>query len=100
MQHKLIKITDVEIIDDYKVNVSFEDGLEKVIDLTPVLKGELYGPLKNKDLFNQVRVNKELHTIEWPNGADFEPSLLYQWESVKDDFIKMASSWEVIEENK
>ena len=79
MEHKLIKITDVEIIDDYKVNVPFEDGLEKVIDLTPILKGELYGPLKNKDLFNQVRVNKELHTIKWPNGADFDPSLLYQW---------------------
>ena len=98
MEHKLIKITDVEVIDDYKINVSFEDGLEKVIDLTPVLKGELYGPLKNKNLFNQVSVNKEVHTIEWPNGADFEPSLLYQWESVKDEFIKMASRWEVIEE--
>ena len=94
MKHLLIKITEAKVVKPYILKLRFDDGAEKEVDLEPVLKGKLLGPLKDKQLFNQVRVNPEVHTVEWPNGADFDPSTLYQWEEVKDEFIEMASRWE------
>jgi len=94
MEHVLINIVDVKVLKPYLIKVFFEDCTAKEIDLEPVLKGELFGPLKEFKLFKQVRVNPEVHNLEWPNGADFDPSMLYQWDQVKDEFIQLASSWE------
>jgi hypothetical protein len=30
-------------------------------------------------LFNQVRIDPEVHTLVWPNGADFDPAMLHDW---------------------
>ena len=49
------------------------------IDFEPVLLGNLYGPLKDEKLFNQVKIDPEVHTLVWPNGADFDPETLYNW---------------------
>jgi hypothetical protein len=46
--------------------------------------GSMFGPLHDQTLFNQVRVNKDTGTIEWPNGADFNPVLLHDWPEHKD----------------
>lgn len=94
MEHVFIKIVNVKVLRPYQIEVFFDDETSKKIDLEKILRGELFGPLKNVDLFNKVRVNPEINTIEWPNGADFDPSMLYQWDEVKDDFIQMASNWE------
>ena len=52
---------------------------ERTIDFAPVLRGPLFGALRNQDLFAQVRVNEATGTIEWPNGADFNPVVLHDW---------------------
>lgn len=83
------------IKEPYTLNLKFDDGTEMKINLEPVLIGNLLGLLKDKELFKQVRVNPEVHTVEWPNGADFDPSILYQWEDVKDEFIEMTRQWEI-----
>jgi hypothetical protein len=44
------------------------------------LCGELYEPLRDADYFRQVMVDDEVGTIVWPNGADFDPDLLYTWD--------------------
>ncbi|MCC5876821.1 MAG: DUF2442 domain-containing protein, partial [Candidatus Sumerlaeia bacterium] len=36
-----------------------------------------FAPLREEAAFRQVRVNPELGTIEWPNGADLDPDVLY-----------------------
>lgn len=45
----------------------------------PVLYGYYYGPLRDLELFNQVRLDPDIHTLVWPNGADFDPATLYNW---------------------
>ena len=45
-----------------------------------MLYGELYSPLRNRELFEQVTVDQEVGTIVWPNGADFDPDMIYLWE--------------------
>jgi hypothetical protein len=47
------------------------------------LKRELYGPLQNLDTFNRVTIDSEVHTLVWPNGADFDPETLHNWPELK-----------------
>ena len=42
------------------------------------LYGEIFEPLRDRRLFQQVHVNPETNTIEWPNGADLAPEFLYE----------------------
>ncbi|WP_156023590.1 DUF2442 domain-containing protein [Sulfobacillus thermosulfidooxidans] len=61
---------------EYLLVLKFKDGDLRVFDMKPMLWGEMFEPLRAKDLFNQVRV--EDGTIVWPNGADIDPELLYE----------------------
>lgn len=58
-----------------------------------VLAGELYGPLLDLQLFNQVTVDSEVKTLVWPNGADFDPTTLHDWPKHKEAFAARAREW-------
>jgi hypothetical protein len=62
---------------DYRLTVSFEDGTAREIDLEPELWGEMFEPLRDLETFRAFRVDRELSTIVWPNGADLAPEFLY-----------------------
>ncbi len=79
MKHLLVRVTSCEIIAPYTLRVTFDDGKSETIDFEPVLYGYYYAPLRDLNLFNQVRVDPEVHTLVWPNGADFDPATLYNW---------------------
>jgi len=61
---------------DYVVWVKFNDGIEGEVDLESELTGEIFGPLKNKKLFQSFKVDPVLETIVWENGADLAPEFL------------------------
>jgi len=73
-----LHITAVTYLEDYRLRVQFNDGTVKEVDLRDQLYGEVFEPLKNLDLFKQVKLNPESNTIEWPNGADFAPEFLHE----------------------
>ena len=52
----------------------------KDVNIEPVLYGDLYSPLRNRELFEKVTVDQEVGTVAWPNGADFDPDMIYLWE--------------------
>lgn len=79
MDHLLVKVTDFAVAGDYTLRVRFDDGSEQVIDFEPVLHGYYYSPLRDLEEFNQVRLDPEIHTLVWPNDADFDPATLYRW---------------------
>ena len=89
-----IKVIKVEALDPYVVKVTFNDNKIKTINLEPLLYGAYFEPLRNPELFRKVRVNKEIQTIEWPNGADFHPETLYNWKKYKDELTEKAKSWD------
>jgi len=94
MDHPIYRVRAFEIAEAYTLRVSFDDGTEQVIDFQPVLAGELYGPLKNLSLFNQVRIDPEVHTLVWPNGADFDPATLHDWPELVEYLTARAQQWE------
>ena len=77
------------------MRVTFDDGTQQIIDFLPVLKGPVFGPLRDPDVFAQASIDPEVQTIVWPNGADFDPATLHDWPEVKDELIARARSWEL-----
>jgi hypothetical protein len=77
------RVVRAEYIDGFVVTVAFSDGAEGEIDLRDDLEGEVFGPLRDPQYFRQFRLDKELHTLVWPNGADFAPEFLYERIKVK-----------------
>ena len=63
----------------YTLHTVFDDGEERTINFEPALRGYYYEPLRDLSLFNQVRLDPEVHTLVWPNDADFDPATLYEW---------------------
>jgi hypothetical protein len=79
MSHQLYDVTAFQIEELYTLRVWFSDNSVQVVDLAPVLYGEVYGPLQDEHLFRQVRLDPETKTLVWPNGADFDPYVLHEW---------------------
>lgn len=78
---------------DYTLRVRFDDGSEQTIDFRPILAGEMYGPLRDPEVFKQVRIDPEVHTLVWPNGADFDPATLHDWPTQEPAFRELARDW-------
>ena len=71
-------VKDVTYVSEYKLLLTFEDGVVKLVDLEPYLDGEVFEPLKDIDYFKTVRVNPDINTIVWDNDADVSPDFLYE----------------------
>ena len=72
-----LHVTEARYIEGYKVEVSFNDGKTGIADLSAALKGPVFEPLREQSAFSQLRVDEELETIVWPNGADLAPEYIY-----------------------
>ena len=96
MEHTIYHITDFKIVAPYTLNIRFDDQTEQTINFEPILRGEIYGPLRELSLFNQVRLDPEVRTLVWPNDADFDPADLHDWTEIEQSFIQHAKQWEVV----
>jgi hypothetical protein len=71
-------IVAVNPLGDYRLHLRFEDGVEGVVDLAHHLSFRgVFEPLRDPAWFARVRVDRELGTVVWPNGADLDPDVLY-----------------------
>ncbi len=71
-------IVQVQLLDGYRLCLRFEDGVEGSVDVAELIRFTgIFAPLRDRDYFLQVRVNPDLGTICWPNGADLDPDVLY-----------------------
>ena len=66
----------VKAVDNYVIDVKFDNGEEKKFDVKPYIKGEWYGQLKDKAYFKAVATDG--YTVTWPNGQDICPDELYE----------------------
>jgi len=93
MDHPIFRVTAVKLLGDYRLRVNFDDQSSQEIDLEPVLKGEIYGPLRDPARFAAVEIDPEVHTLVWPSGADFDPAILHDWPEHELAMRDLADRW-------
>ncbi len=72
-----LRIAAVHVLVGRRVELTLTDGSRKSVDLARYLSGPVFDEIVSDDrIFNQVRVDPELGTIVWPNGADLCPDVL------------------------
>ena len=94
MPHSIYRVLSFEIIGPHQLRVGFDDGVARDIDFEPMLRGPQFGSLRDLSLFNAVQLDEEVHTLVWPNGADFDPATLHDWPEVVGRLTEVACGWE------
>ena len=74
----ILHVKEAKYLRDYVVWLRFNDGAEGEIDLRNELEGPVFAPLKNLNEFKKLRVDPDIETIVWENGADLAPEFLYE----------------------
>ena len=73
----MIKIQDIEVKSNKKIIIKFNDGTEKVFDVSPIIGNDiLTKELNNPDYFKKVKIYENGRGIYWPNGFDVCPDYL------------------------
>jgi hypothetical protein len=74
----MVHIVGVELADSFKLLLEFNTGERKLVNIEQYLRGPIFQPVReDPGCFNQVKVDDELGTIVWPNGAAIDPDVLY-----------------------
>ena len=74
----LLDIKKVRVLEDYCLEITFEDSVVGIVNISESVTFDgVFEPLKDENYFRQVKVNPDTGTIEWPNGADLDPVVLY-----------------------
>jgi len=69
-------VTRAQYCGGYSILLTFNDGLEGVVDFARWLNGPVFEPLREPGYFQRFFI--EGGTIAWPNGADIAPETLYE----------------------
>jgi hypothetical protein len=85
----LVDIAGVEVVSDYRLRLTFEDGMIGEVDFVAREWRGVFEPLRDPAYFARVSVDREGGTIAWPNGADMAPEPLY--EQARSNSVEAAS---------
>jgi hypothetical protein len=77
----IIHVTAATVVGSHSLELAFDDGLRKRVNLRRELNGAVFEPLRDPVYFAQVTVDPDSRTVAWPNGADFAPDFLYHYEA-------------------
>ena len=73
-----LHVREAKYLRDYVIWLRFNDGAEGEIDLEGELEGDMFSPLRDIEQFKCFRVDPEIETIVWENGADLAPEFLHE----------------------
>jgi hypothetical protein len=96
-EHPIVAVTAFQQVAPYTLKLDFDDGAVQVIDFSPILYGNIYGPLRDSKLFDQVKLDADFETLVWPNGADFDPATLRFWPEELPYMLNLVEQWKKTE---
>lgn len=79
----IMRITDSAVCGSGLLQLTFNDGTRKTVDVSPLLNGPVFEPLRDPHYFARVQLDRVCGTVVWPNGADFAPEALYELKAVE-----------------
>jgi len=80
----ILRILEATVRGDSRIRVAFNDGTNKVVDLSAILDGPVFEPLRERAFFARMELDPICGTVVWPNGADFAPEALRDLAAVED----------------
>ena len=66
----ILRIVDAVVCGSQALRLTFSDGTRKAVQVTPLLCGPVFEPLRVPEYFAQVELDRVCGTVVWPNGAD------------------------------
>lgn len=85
------RLKSVTPLSNSQLLLEFENGERRVLDMKPYLTKGVFAELRDESLFRSVRVCFD--AVQWSNGADLCPEVLYaQSEPAGDVGVECSSS--------
>lgn len=85
-----MSIVSFDLTGQHTIKMVFADGKVQEINFRPVVGYGWMQELADPEYFAQVILN-DGGNLEWPNGQDFNPEALHDWESFERLYIEEAS---------
>lgn len=72
------RIADVKALEDYRIKIKFDDGLEGRANLSDLAGEGVFSSWNVPGEFAKVFNDPVTHTVAWPGGIDLCPDSLYE----------------------
>ena len=72
------RVVKAEVSGAHSLDLAFNDGTRKQVDLLPLLEGPVFERLRDPVFVARVVLDPVAGTVVWPNGADIAPEALYE----------------------
>jgi hypothetical protein len=72
----MVKITEVKVLENYRLEVAFDDGASGVVDLSALVGKGVFDVWRNPHVFQQVRIGS-FGELAWGDRIDLCPDSLY-----------------------
>jgi hypothetical protein len=73
----ILRIQRAEVRGPSRLWLAFNDGARAEVDVSPLLSGPIFEPLRDPAYFSRMSLDEVCGTVVWPNGADFAPEALH-----------------------
>ena len=73
----MLEVTKAEYMEEYRIQITFNNGASGVVDLKEALWGAMFEKLKDYNTVRKFEVSDVVHTIRWENDADLAPEYLH-----------------------
>ena len=77
MAHEIYRVVSFEKVTPFTLASSLRRRCLSGHRVPPSTEGKPNSPLQDPSLFDQVQIDPEVHTLVWPNGADFNPQRVF-----------------------
>lgn len=74
----MIRIVTAEPLPQYRLKVTFNDGVSGIFPVEPERRGGVFLTLLDARVFNAVTINPDFGCVEWPGGIDLCPDTMHQ----------------------
>jgi hypothetical protein len=83
----ILRVTASAVVGQYLLQLSFNNGTRKTVNLRPLLTGLIFEPLLDPAYFARGTLDRTCGTVVWPNGADIATEPLHQQQPVEGEIL-------------
>lgn len=93
MAHEIYRVVSFEKVTPFTLASSLRRRCLSGHRVPPSTEGKPNSPLQDPSLFDQFQIDPEVHTLVWPNDADFDPAILHNWPESSPALKALAEKW-------